>query len=64
MKYNTAIHNAFLKYGQAAAIYSGGSNFTLDVLEYCEDVDPIIREQYYLDLLKPSAEPKNKQVLR
>ena len=45
MKYNTAIHNALLKYGH--------SNFTLDILEYCEDVDPVIREQYYLDLLKP-----------
>ncbi len=45
MKHNTAIHNALLKYGY--------SNFTLDILEYCEGVDPIIREQYYLDLLKP-----------
>lgn len=45
MKHNTAIHNALLKYEH--------SNFTLDILEYCEGVDPIIREQYYLDLLKP-----------
>nr|QDG01229.1 GIY-YIG endonuclease [Scytalidium sp.] len=45
MKHNTAIHNALLKYGH--------SNFTLDIIEYCEGVDPIIREQYYLDLLRP-----------
>ena len=45
MKHNTAIHNALLKYGY--------SNFTLDILEYCEGVDPILREQFYLDLLKP-----------
>ena len=41
IKHNTTIHNALLKYGY--------SNFTLDVLEYCEDVDPILREQFYLD---------------
>jgi group I intron endonuclease len=45
MKHNTAIHNALLKYGH--------SNFTLDILEYCKDIDPIIREQFYFDLLKP-----------
>jgi len=45
MKHNTAIHNALLKYGY--------SNFTLDILEYCKSVDPISKEQYYLDLLKP-----------
>lgn len=45
MKHNTAIYNALLKYGH--------SNFTLDILEYCEDIDPIIREQFYFDLLKP-----------
>lgn len=37
----------------------GYSNFTLDILEYCEDVDPIIREQFYLDLLKPLRESDN-----
>lgn len=44
-EHKTAIHNALLKYGY--------SNFTLDILEYCEDVDLILREQFYLDLLKP-----------
>jgi len=45
MQHNTAIHNALLKYGY--------SNFTLDILEYCEGVDPVLREQFYLDKLKP-----------
>lgn len=45
MKHKTAIHNALLKYGY--------SNFTLEILEYCEGVNPISREQFYLDLLKP-----------
>lgn len=30
------------------------SNFTLEILEYCEPSDVITREQYYLDLLKPN----------
>jgi group I intron endonuclease len=42
----TVIHNALLKYGF--------QNFTLEILEYCEEgTNPINREQYYLDLLKP-----------
>lgn len=45
MQHNTTIHNALLKYGY--------SNFTLDILEYCEGVDPVLREQFYLDKLKP-----------
>lgn len=45
MQHNTAIHNALLKYGY--------SNFTLDILEYCEGVDPVLREQFYFDKLKP-----------
>ena len=36
------INSAFLKYGY--------SNFTL---EYCESSEAVLREQYYLDLLKP-----------
>lgn len=43
MQHNTAIDNALLKYGY--------SNFTLDILEYCEGVDPVLREQIYLDKL-------------
>ena len=31
----------------------GYSNFTLDILEYCELSETLLREQYYLDLLKP-----------
>ena len=44
--HKTPIHNALLKYGF--------KNFTLEILEYCENgINPIVREQYYLDLLKP-----------
>jgi hypothetical protein len=32
---------------------NGYSNFTLEILEYCEPSETISREQYYLDLLKP-----------
>lgn len=39
------IHKALIKYGY--------SNFTLEVLEYCDPNNAILREQYYLDLLKP-----------
>jgi hypothetical protein len=42
---NSLIYRALLKYGY--------SNFSLDILEYC-DLDVLIsREQYYLDNLKP-----------
>lgn len=45
-KRKTAIYNALLKYGF--------KNFKLEILEYCaEGVDPVEREQYFLDLLKP-----------
>jgi group I intron endonuclease len=39
------ISKALIKYGY--------SNFTLEILEYCNRSDAIIREQYYLDLCKP-----------
>jgi len=39
------INKALLKYGY--------SNFTLEILEYCEPSKCIEREQYYLDLIKP-----------
>ena len=39
------IYKALLKYGC--------SNFSLEILEYCEPSKCIVREQYYLDLLKP-----------
>ena len=42
---NSAIHKALLKYGY--------SNFSLDILEYCDKADLFAREQYYIDLLKP-----------
>jgi group I intron endonuclease len=40
-----SICSALLKYGD--------SNFQLEILEYCDPDEAIIREQYYLDLLKP-----------
>jgi group I intron endonuclease len=40
-----AINRALFKYGY--------SNFTLEIIEYCEPSDVIVREQFYLDLLKP-----------
>ncbi len=45
MKSNMYIYKAILKYGY--------SNFSLDILEYCEPNLLIAREQYYLDTLKP-----------
>lgn len=44
-KSNMLIAKALLKYGY--------SNFSLEILEYCEPEVLISREQYYLDLLKP-----------
>jgi len=40
------IYSAILKYGY--------SNFSLEILEYCAPEDCIGREQYYMDLFKPS----------
>ena len=31
----------------------GYDNFSLEILEYCGDINPVIREQYYFELLKP-----------
>jgi group I intron endonuclease len=42
-KGSSIIYNALLKYGY--------SNFSLDILEYCKP--DIIREQKYIDILKP-----------
>lgn len=42
---NMLIHKALLKYGY--------SNFSLEILEYCEPSDVIKREQYYIDKLNP-----------
>jgi len=52
-KRKTAIYNALLKYGF--------KNFKLEILEYCaEGVNPVEREQYFLDLLKPEYNILNK----
>jgi group I intron endonuclease len=45
IKRSIIIYRALLKYGY--------SNFSLDILEYCEPSILIKREQYYIDLLKP-----------
>jgi hypothetical protein len=39
------INKALLKYGY--------SNFSLEILEYCEILDILLREQHYLEILKP-----------
>lgn len=39
------ICKALLKYGY--------SNFQLEILEYCDPSEVILREQYYIDLLNP-----------
>lgn len=44
-KGSSIIYNSLLKHGH--------SNFSLDILEYCEINVLIKREQYYFDLLKP-----------
>lgn len=43
---NTIIHRALLKYGYA--------HFKVEILEYCKLESVLKREQYYLDLLKPT----------
>lgn len=45
-KGNTTIMKAFLKYGY--------SNFELSILEFCDSSVLLIREQYWLDNLKPA----------
>jgi group I intron endonuclease len=42
---NMAIYKAILKYGY--------KNFKLEILEYCDKNVVLVREQYYIDLLKP-----------
>lgn len=45
IKQKRLIHNALLKYGY--------ENFTLKILEYCQENELMKREQYYLDLYNP-----------
>lgn len=42
---NMSINKALIKYGY--------SSFALEILEYCDRKDILVREQYYLDLCKP-----------
>jgi len=44
-KGRSLINSSLLKYGY--------SNFTLQILEYCDTCEAVSREQYYLDFLKP-----------
>lgn len=44
-KGNSIISSSLLKHGYA--------NFSLEILEYCDPIDAVKREQYYLDLIKP-----------
>lgn len=45
MKNNMSIYKALLKYGH--------SNFSLEILEYCDINSVTEREQYFIDLLVP-----------
>jgi group I intron endonuclease len=45
IKGSSIIYNSLLKYGH--------SNFSIDILEYCEPSLLVEREQYYIDILKP-----------
>ena len=42
---NSVICTSLIKYGY--------SEFTLEILEYCDPIDIVTREQYYLDNFKP-----------
>jgi len=44
-KNKSKIYRALLKYGY--------SNFSLEILEYCDPNNTLAREQHYIDLLKP-----------
>lgn len=46
LKNNSIIYRALLK--------NGYSKFRLEILEYCEKAKTLEREQYYLDVLKPT----------
>lgn len=46
LKSKSLIYSSILKYGYA--------NFSLEILEYCEPYSLIEREQYYINLLKPT----------
>ena len=45
LKTKSLIYSALLKYGH--------SNFKLDILEYCDPKELLVREQYYLNLYSP-----------
>lgn len=45
MKNNMSIYKGLLKYGH--------SNFSLEILEYCDINSVIEREQYFIDFFKP-----------
>jgi group I intron endonuclease len=36
-----------------ALVKHGYSNFNLEVLEFCEKLDVLVREQYYIDIIQP-----------
>jgi len=45
-KRNSSIYSALIKYGY--------SNFSLEIIEYCEPSQVLEREQFYIDLLNPT----------
>nr|QIJ45982.1 hypothetical protein [Calonectria ilicicola] len=46
LKHNSIIYRALIKYGY--------SNFRLEILEYCDKSQTIMREQYYIDKYQPT----------
>jgi group I intron endonuclease len=55
VKGSIIIYRALLKYGH--------SNFRLDIIEYCEPNALFLREQYYIDILKPEYNILKKTVV-
>lgn len=48
------VTESFNKYPPLTLLKHGFKKFSLEILEYCEDgINPVTREQYYLELLKP-----------
>jgi hypothetical protein len=47
LRNKSIIHSSILKYGY--------SNFSLDILEYCEPENILLKEQYFIDIINPQC---------